>query len=181
MSGGTHRNGAGPSSTLTANTVNGSFGASANDILIGSLTWVNRATYDTDQNFNVGYTYTLDFTSPNLDPTSTTFNLNIRQITNDAGDLIFHLTDSQLETLVSPLGYSLSDLHFSLADGSSGTYNPLTGTWANPEHRTSTLNITADITAAVPEPSTWAMMILGFAGVGFMTYRRKTFRSARVA
>jgi hypothetical protein len=26
--------------------------------------------------------------------------------------------------------------------------------------------------AAVPEPSTWAMMILGFVGVGFMTYRR---------
>jgi len=27
--------------------------------------------------------------------------------------------------------------------------------------------------AAVPEPSTWAMMLLGFAGVGYMTYRRK--------
>jgi PEP-CTERM motif len=27
--------------------------------------------------------------------------------------------------------------------------------------------------AAVPEPSTWAMMILGFAGVGFVAYRRK--------
>ena len=27
--------------------------------------------------------------------------------------------------------------------------------------------------AAVPEPSTWAMMLLGFAGVGFMAYRRK--------
>ena len=26
---------------------------------------------------------------------------------------------------------------------------------------------------AVPEPSTWAMMILGFCGVGFMAYRRK--------
>jgi hypothetical protein len=26
---------------------------------------------------------------------------------------------------------------------------------------------------AVPEPSTWAMMLLGFAGVGFMAYRRK--------
>jgi hypothetical protein len=25
---------------------------------------------------------------------------------------------------------------------------------------------------AVPEPSTWAMMIMGFAGVGFMAYRR---------
>jgi PEP-CTERM motif len=35
--------------------------------------------------------------------------------------------------------------------------------------------------AAVPEPSTWAMMILGFAGIGFMAYRRKskpTFRFA---
>jgi hypothetical protein len=29
-------------------------------------------------------------------------------------------------------------------------------------------------TAAVPEPSTWAMMILGFAGLGFMAYRRKS-------
>ena len=27
---------------------------------------------------------------------------------------------------------------------------------------------------AVPEPSTWAMMILGFAGLGFMAYRRKS-------
>jgi hypothetical protein len=30
------------------------------------------------------------------------------------------------------------------------------------------------ITTDVPEPSTWAMMILGFAGVGFMAYRRKS-------
>jgi hypothetical protein len=29
------------------------------------------------------------------------------------------------------------------------------------------------VTAAVPEPSTWAMMILGFCGLGFMAYRRK--------
>jgi hypothetical protein len=29
------------------------------------------------------------------------------------------------------------------------------------------------ITAAVPEPSTWAMMLLGFAGLGFVAYRRK--------
>src|SRR6478736_6345885 len=28
--------------------------------------------------------------------------------------------------------------------------------------------------AAVPEPSTWAMMILGFFGLGFMAYRRKS-------
>lgn len=29
------------------------------------------------------------------------------------------------------------------------------------------------VEAGVPEPSTWAMMLLGFAGVGFMAYRRK--------
>src|ERR1019366_5619394 len=27
--------------------------------------------------------------------------------------------------------------------------------------------------SGVPEASTWAMMLLGFAGVGFMAYRRK--------
>jgi hypothetical protein len=42
-------------------------------------------------------------------------------------------------------------------------------------------SISADTaqTAAVPEPSTWAMMILGFAGVGFMAYRRKSKPSFR--
>ena len=29
-------------------------------------------------------------------------------------------------------------------------------------------------TSAVPETSTWAMLLLGFAGVGFMAYRRKS-------
>ena len=28
--------------------------------------------------------------------------------------------------------------------------------------------------AAVPEPTTWAMMVLGFAGVGLLAYRRKS-------
>lgn len=33
----------------------------------------------------------------------------------------------------------------------------------------------------VPEPSTWAMMILGFAGIGYMTYRRRRPEMLRVA
>jgi hypothetical protein len=34
--------------------------------------------------------------------------------------------------------------------------------------------------SAVPEPSTWAMMFLGFLGIGFLSYRRTagTFRLA---
>ena len=37
------------------------------------------------------------------------------------------------------------------------------------------------LVTAVPEPSTWAMMILGFMGVGFMAYRRKGQPSFRLA
>jgi hypothetical protein len=37
----------------------------------------------------------------------------------------------------------------------------------------------AVVAAAVPEPSTWAMMILGFAGISAMTYRRR--KSAMLA
>ena len=35
--------------------------------------------------------------------------------------------------------------------------------------------------SGVPEPSTWAMMILGFAGVGLVTYRRRNQRSTLTA
>jgi hypothetical protein len=37
------------------------------------------------------------------------------------------------------------------------------------------------LTAPVPEPSTWAMLLLGFAGVGFMAYRRKSKPSLMAA
>lgn len=37
------------------------------------------------------------------------------------------------------------------------------------------------LTAAVPEPSTWAMMILGFAAVGVMAHRRRNQSAAAAA
>jgi hypothetical protein len=45
----------------------------------------------------------------------------------------------------------------------------------NGNHIIDVINFTlAESTVSpVPEPSTWAMMILGFVGVGFMAYRRK--------
>ena len=36
------------------------------------------------------------------------------------------------------------------------------------------------VASAVPEPSTWAMMILGFAGIGFLAYRRKGQQNLRL-
>jgi PEP-CTERM motif len=34
-------------------------------------------------------------------------------------------------------------------------------------------SISGDLVAGVPEPSTWAMMLLGFCGIGFMAYRQR--------
>jgi PEP-CTERM motif len=66
---------------------------------------------------------------------------------------------------------------FSSLGATPGTYKWTWGTGANQ-------NFTLVIgTAAVPEPSTWAMMLLGFAGLGFIGYqgawrRRGTARNA---
>jgi hypothetical protein len=38
-----------------------------------------------------------------------------------------------------------------------------------------------NIAAGVPEPATWALMLLGFAGIGFVAYRRTKKTSAAVA
>lgn len=53
-----------------------------------------------------------------------------------------------------------------------GTFTNLT--WTNPQYENwYGFNVGFESVAAVPEPSTWAMMILGFLGVGLLAYRRK--------
>lgn len=60
-----------------------------------------------------------------------------------------------------------------------GTFNSIS--WTNPVSE-NWYAFQVGTIAAVPEPSTWAMMILGFGGVGFLAYRRRnravTFRVA---
>jgi hypothetical protein len=70
---------------------------------------------------------------------------------------------SSLNDVLVPLG--ATKLYFGFADSLGfgdvpGYYNDNTG------------SLTLEV-SSVPEPSTWAMMILGFAGIGFMTYRRR--------
>jgi hypothetical protein len=67
-------------------------------------------------------------------------------------------------------GYLLGSLDFPGACSSCVADGALTITDRGPS-----------LTAAVPEPSTWAMMILGFCGVGFMAYRRKSKPAFRLA
>jgi hypothetical protein len=52
-----------------------------------------------------------------------------------------------------------------------GTFNSIS--WTNPV-REDWYGFTVGVQSAVPEASTWTMMILGFAAVGFIAYRRKS-------
>jgi hypothetical protein len=45
---------------------------------------------------------------------------------------------------------------------------------------TYTIGQGTEVTAAVPEPSTWAMIVLGFAGVGLLAYRGKSKSAFRL-
>ena len=54
-------------------------------------------------------------------------------------------------------------------------YSPSTG----PDY-TSAYVFGTGLTLTVPEPSTWAMMLFGFAGLGFAGYR-KSHKSAAIA
>ena len=44
--------------------------------------------------------------------------------------------------------------------------------------RSFTSDVSGDFSSTVPEPSTWAMMLLGFAGLGYVGFRKARARSA---
>jgi hypothetical protein len=69
-----------------------------------------------------------------------------------------------LTLLTTPFNYTLNT-QYSYDNSNSFQY------WSD---NLTLLPTTVTLTDGVPEPSTWAMMILGFAGIGFVTYRRKS-------
>jgi hypothetical protein len=74
-----------------------------------------------------------------------------------------------------PIGPKIT-IEFPYTDGGP----VVTGTFASETSEGKFLYGTVETAAvaSVPEPSTWAMMILGFAGVGFMAYRRRSHSQA---
>jgi hypothetical protein len=65
---------------------------------------VNLATYKTDQNFNVNYAFSLNFTSPSNAFDAQVFNLNIQQTTNPSPDNVFNISQALLKNL-GPCGF----------------------------------------------------------------------------
>jgi hypothetical protein len=66
-------------------------------------------------------------------------------------------------TVDNPVSGSVADQFNAVNNGQQGGPFPNAGFWT----------ASFPTVAPVPEPSTWAMMILGFCGIGFMAYRRK--------
>lgn len=100
--------------------------------------------------------------------------------------------DNVISNLGGVLQWSYSGLAFT-AGSSNYVYNLFTDSFYGLNNAMLTTDPTAGpfgafqeslgtgtITAAVPEASTWAMMILGFLGLGFVSYRQtRTSRLAR--
>jgi hypothetical protein len=98
----------------------------------------------------------------------------VKHLEIDIGSSIFDLTNSfTFVTFQSGKPIDITDLStspaFLLTGGGGYIY-----TGPNLEFGQGRFSFAlAPAVASVPEPSTWAMMIIGFAGVGFVTYRRR--------
>jgi hypothetical protein len=80
--------------------------------------------------------------------------------------------------LVSPGGNTLIN---DAGDPFVGSKMIYTGTTAHPIFSPGVFLLTYGTLTAVPEPSTWAMMLIGFAGLGYAGYRKARTSRATLA
>jgi hypothetical protein len=163
---------------------------SGNQVTYGfSLTVAPGVTYNIDPAIATGYIYQIGLGNPNFasvtlpnignsgpyglylwDGMSFAFDLNLAagQLFNFLGNGVdgFEVLGIDPNLGLDPNNPTafITALTFTGAGNFTGTMTP----------------VTTDV-SAVPEPSAWAMMILGFAGIGFMAYRRKSKPALMVA
>ncbi|WP_027516236.1 PEPxxWA-CTERM sorting domain-containing protein [Bradyrhizobium sp. WSM1417] len=133
---------------------------------LGSFTLKNTGLFNPYAFLGDAFNLTVYLTSPVT--TGQTFAASVTGFITVLGGLVY--IDFQPQSMAFPGGqYTLT-----LDD-------VLLGTTIRYRTETDHLHGTFSINSAVPEPATWAMMVLGFAGLGFMAYRRRNQSSARLA
>jgi hypothetical protein len=100
------------------------------------------------------------------DPTTGRWFLAAR---NNPGGPVLGIIDSNTDTLLQLINTTFNDHSVSVDPISGKVFVPFGADATN----SACLNGCIAVFTDVPEPSTWAMMILGFAGIGFMAYRRR--------
>jgi len=119
-----------------------------------------------------GQTYRLTFAYANNPWSTSTASANVRVQDGTSNTLLLQeVTHSGSTT--NTLGWSLFSQSF-IADGTSATirFDETVG------GGNGGVMLDAVGVAAVPEPATWALMVLGFAGLGFMGYRQSRTQKA---
>jgi hypothetical protein len=96
-------------------------------------------------------------------------------VQDNQGDLAQSFTFSGLNANADFGPFGISSV-----PGSGETIKSLTLTTSGADGFKEEKQFTFGIAGAIPEPSTWAMMILGFAGVGLLAYRRRGQPSLRL-
>jgi PEP-CTERM motif len=83
---------------------------------------------------------------------------------NCPDDICHHPLVPHTLTFLPPLPVGLFELDItSSSQGFSNSGSPILISYG--------IFASSDAVAAIPEPSTWAMLLIGFAGIGFMAYR----------
>jgi hypothetical protein len=147
------------------------------------------------------FQFLVDYTNPALNDFSFTLESSPSNVTVFDGGDAFYVTDRPNTSANSPFGVLaffnstlsggfgaapnlIDDYYFSfvssqLFSGSTSSPTFLTDTYALFDYASNEEvgSLVISDVSAVPEPSTWAMLLIGFVGIGFMTVRRRRVAS----
>lgn len=121
---------------------------------------------------------TVNFTSPaGIAPTPVGFSADLSGVLNwrSGGTLTIDFEPAKHFTFAGgSFDLAINDVTLSTSRFLHADADYLTATFSN-----ISTEVAAPPITGIPEPSTWAMMILGFAGIGVMAYRRRNQGAAR--
>jgi hypothetical protein len=144
------------------------FTAPSTTLNLGQFSVTDPSFFNSPDSYN-GQSFTLDVNFSNslgANPDSPKFEANLTGVLTflSGGDVKIDFSNTPTAIKVDGITYDLL-----IGDVTLSTDGPFGGQFFDQANLDGTLTVAS----AVPETSTWAMIILGFAGVGFMSYRRK--------